>query len=250
MNQVGGAAHDVTAEAGFFALLDLALRLAPGGLIMGGPPCSLFVFLSSSVHRRGVGHELGDASRVQVRLANLVVENTMVLLEVVSPRGVWFVLEQPAGSWMFKLPRVQETFARLGCQPVRREPQGCQPGGSQSGGRQPADRERGSQQDPVQRICTWMGAFGHEMPKGSHLVGTLPTLPLLRRDRPPALSPGETRAALWRRTPTGVQGGRELPGSAAYTPDFCEALYSAWLRAASPVGASTAAASRGPRSSG
>eukprot|EP00974_Lingulodinium_polyedra_P040149 3854360-Lingulodinium_polyedra.AAC.1 len=70
---------------------------------------------------------------------------------------------------MFKLPRVQETFARLGCQPVRREPQGCQPGGSQSGGRQPADRERGSQQDPVQRICTWMGAFGHEMPKGSHL---------------------------------------------------------------------------------
>ena len=68
---------------------------------MAGPPCSLFVFLSSSVHRRGVGHELGDTSRVQVRLANLVVENTIVLLEAVSPRGVWFVLEQPAGSWMF-----------------------------------------------------------------------------------------------------------------------------------------------------
>ena len=67
MNQVGGAAHDVTAEAGFFVLLDLALRLVTRGLIVAGPPCSLFVSLSSSVHRRGVGHELGDTSMVQFK---------------------------------------------------------------------------------------------------------------------------------------------------------------------------------------
>ena len=35
--EVGGASHDVTAEAGFLALLDLAMRLVPGGIIVGGP---------------------------------------------------------------------------------------------------------------------------------------------------------------------------------------------------------------------
>ena len=54
-----------------------------------------------------------------VRLANAIVDNTMVLLEVVHRRGVWFVLEQPASSWMFKLPCVRETFARLRGPPAR-----------------------------------------------------------------------------------------------------------------------------------
>ena len=102
--EVGGASRDVTAEAGFLALLDLAMRLVPGGIIVGGPPCSLFIFLSSSFHRRGPGHEQGDTRKLPVRLANAIVDNTMVLLEVAHLRSVWFVLEQPATSWMFKLP--------------------------------------------------------------------------------------------------------------------------------------------------
>ena len=95
---MGGASHDVTAEAGFLALLDLAMRLVPGGIIVGGPPCSLFIFLSSSFHRRGPGHEQVDTSKLPVRLANVIVDNTMVLLEVAHLRSVWFVLEQPATS--------------------------------------------------------------------------------------------------------------------------------------------------------
>ena len=35
--EVGGASHDVTAEAGFLALLDLAMRLVLGGIIVGAP---------------------------------------------------------------------------------------------------------------------------------------------------------------------------------------------------------------------
>ena len=45
-----------------------------------------------------------DTRKLPVRLANAIVDNTMVLLEVAHLRGVWFVLEQPATSWMFKLP--------------------------------------------------------------------------------------------------------------------------------------------------
>ena len=35
--EVGGASHDVTAEVGFLALLDLAMRLVLGGIIVGAP---------------------------------------------------------------------------------------------------------------------------------------------------------------------------------------------------------------------
>ena len=162
---MGGASHDVTAEAGFLALLDLAMRLVPGGIIVGAPPCPLFVFLRLSFHRPG--REQGDTSKLPVRLASAIVGNTMVLIEVVHLRGVWFVLEQPASSWMFKLPCVRETFARLkgrqprGGRPVVCQARGCQPGGGPPGVDSPA----------VLRICIWMGAFGHELPKCSHLVG-------------------------------------------------------------------------------
>ena len=206
----GGALHDVTSEAGFFTLLNLALQLAPGGLIVGGPPCSLFIFLSSSFHKRRAGNALGDTSKLPVRLANTIVENTLVLLEVVHKRSVWFVLEQPASSWMFKLPLVVEVFARLGWARG-----GCQPG--------------------VRPICVWMGAYGHELPKCSHLVGTLPTLSAMRRPCPLHLRSREARPAMWRRTSTGVQGGRDLPSAAEYTSSFCSALYVAWLGAACHV---------------
>ena len=194
------------------------------------PPCSLFIFLSSSFHRRGPGHEQGDTSKLPVRLANVIVDNTMVLLEVAHLRSVWFVLEQPATSWMFKLPCVRETFARLkgrqpgGGRPVVCQARGCQPGGGPSGVGSPA----------VHRICTWMGAFGHELPTCSHLVGTLPTLPTMKRARPSHLRGCAARPGMWRRTCTGVQGGRDLPGSAEYTRVFFLALYSAWVQAASP----------------
>ena len=50
------------------------LRL-PGALLAAGPPCSLFVWLCCSVHRR---HELGvrgDERNVKVKLSNYITEN-------------------------------------------------------------------------------------------------------------------------------------------------------------------------------
>ena len=123
------------------------------------------------------------------------------------------MLEQPAASWMCKMTCAQEAFARLGSRPGGRQAGGCQPG--------------------VQRVCTWMGAFGHELPKCSHLVGTLPTLPMMKRRRPCRRGGSATRPALWLRTSSGVQGGRELPGTAAYTPGFCLTLSQTWASARS-----------------
>ncbi len=45
---------DITTSTGFYNRLNNVLRLRPDGLLFCGPPCSLFVFRSSSVHRRSL----------------------------------------------------------------------------------------------------------------------------------------------------------------------------------------------------
>ena len=40
--------YDITSKDGFLNMLNVALALLPGGLCLGGPPCSLFIFLSQS----------------------------------------------------------------------------------------------------------------------------------------------------------------------------------------------------------
>ena len=52
-------------------------RLLPGALIVLGPPCSLFVWMSSSVHCRSELRPMGDESRFVVRMANAISRNTV-----------------------------------------------------------------------------------------------------------------------------------------------------------------------------
>ena len=98
-----GPEHDITPYMGFMNLLVLACRVRPRGLVAGGPPCSLFIFLSSSVHQRSQENLLGNQQNSKVRLANQIVRNTAYIIDFLLSRDVWCVLEQPAGSLMFKL---------------------------------------------------------------------------------------------------------------------------------------------------
>ena len=61
---------------GFYKLLALILMINVGGLIMAGPPCSLFIYLSSSYHRRSKLSIFGDTTKAAVHAANLIVSNT------------------------------------------------------------------------------------------------------------------------------------------------------------------------------
>ena len=196
--KVGGREHDVTSRVGFWFLLEVSLRLARGSLLMEGAPCSKFIFLSSSVHQRREGKEEGDTLNAGVRLANLIVANMLVVIELLHERGVYFVLEQPSNSWMFKLPRVLRTFSRVGDSDIR-------------------------------RVTTWMTAFGHRMPKCTHLVGTMPTLVEMRRIHDIRKKPRTPNKNLWEQRESGVKGGADLPSSAEYTPEFCRCLFTAWL---------------------
>ena len=63
--------HDITSRAGFFAIFTACWAAMRGGLILAGPPCSLFIFLSSSMHRRSAANDfLGDTRHAKVRLSN------------------------------------------------------------------------------------------------------------------------------------------------------------------------------------
>ena len=85
-----GKRHDLTTRRGVYLLLSLGMSLVSGALVTAAPPCSLFVWLSSSVHRRNKGPygPYGDVRRYKVRLANLIVKN-FVLWSVVQ---AYFVL--------------------------------------------------------------------------------------------------------------------------------------------------------------
>ena len=57
-----------------FPNLSVFLRL-PYGLVCAGPPCSLFVWLCTSVHRRHEMFPRGNESNPKVRCANVITEN-------------------------------------------------------------------------------------------------------------------------------------------------------------------------------
>ena len=50
-------------------------RLVPRALLVGGPPCSLFIGASSSVHLRHIWTPWGDRTNKKVRLSNLIWAN-------------------------------------------------------------------------------------------------------------------------------------------------------------------------------
>ncbi len=142
-------AHDILAESGFRIAVQKLCRVRPGGLVMAGPPCSLWTFMSSSVHRRTSDCPGGDTTNWKVRMSNAVVDNLVALLCVACDRGVYWVVEQPATSRMWDWPPMAELLAN----------------------------------SEALRVHTVMGAYGHRQTKPTVLRGTLPTLRALARTR-------------------------------------------------------------------
>lgn len=69
------ASQDIVSPTGFAQLVNLGLRLAPNAIVVGGPPCSWFGFMSSSVHLRHRYPPNGATWIRGVRLSNLIVKN-------------------------------------------------------------------------------------------------------------------------------------------------------------------------------
>ena len=79
--------HDITGYSGVMCLMELLMRsvtckhaaclirLVHGGILICGPPCSVFVAASQSVHRRSMSKPQGDTRLACVRLSNIIWSN-------------------------------------------------------------------------------------------------------------------------------------------------------------------------------
>ena len=59
------------------------------GFLMCGPPCSLFIFLSSSVHKRSKSQPWGNPEKGSVRRANVIMINLAIILTIAHERFVF-----------------------------------------------------------------------------------------------------------------------------------------------------------------
>lgn len=192
---LGREIYDITAKDGFYTTLSVACSVLSGGICVAGPPCSMFTFLASSVHRRTKGNPNGDLSNMKVRLSNLIVRNTVAIMQALVRRNVFIVIEQPSNSVMFHLPCMKEWIVKLG----------------------------------LVVVMTFMAAFGHDMPKPTHLLGNLPGLALMRRVRPRKNLAAASGMVYHYKNKHGQScGGKDLHKSAAYTLEFTKALCIVW----------------------
>ena len=88
----GGLKHDITSVEGFETLMLLALRLLPFALVVLGPPCSMFVYMSSSQHLRHLFGPLGQPRDVATQLGNRIANNTVPRDVLLFVKIVWFKL--------------------------------------------------------------------------------------------------------------------------------------------------------------
>lgn len=133
--------QNIILEKGFYAAVDIALRIVENGVVLAGPKCSLWLqFLSKNTHKRGgsLGIEGAWENRLCVFEANLINENTCVIMAILLHRKVHTGVENPSGSYYFRYPTMAVLMDLLG----------------------------------LVSATVWMINFGHWLPKPSKLVGT------------------------------------------------------------------------------
>ena len=194
--------HDAVTQVGFFVLLALLMRLAPGGLSMWAPPCSLFIFLTSSLHLRHVYGCQGDVSQYSIRLANRISMNAcMALRAVLKFRPDCHVMaEQPSGSWLFKSHEWQATIAGF----------------------------------YLRKTLTYQGLFGGPIPKATHIVHSFRTDALFARKltramREKKFNKDRLKVFYIKDAKGGVQGTKMLTRTSVYPAGFVKVLFKAWM---------------------
>jgi hypothetical protein len=184
---------NLNSNAGFAHAVELILRLRPGSLIWGAPPCSSFVFMSRGTTLRSKDNPLGNVLHRSVRHANMVVARLVVLLMLGLLRGCQFCVEQPGTSLMGSLPCWQFLMQHF----------------------------------VVHTVRTSMGAFGAPTPKNTILwCSGVWVYKLIRRHTqsrsnalglPPTTIRYQTKSGKCR-----VQGGPGLKQTQAYPTEFGE----------------------------
>ena len=99
------ACFDVLTDAGFALCVVAVLRMKPGGLAVLAPVCSSFSGMSRHQSGRSARRPEGDELKLWVRDANIMTARVVLLMQLCQALQLPFILEQPGGSSMEKMPR-------------------------------------------------------------------------------------------------------------------------------------------------
>ena len=96
--------ENILAPAGFYRALSYVLALVPGGLLVMAPECRSFHnFLNTRNTKRSLQNPEGDETYEPVASGNAQATVAAFLYALAHLRGVRVLLENPKGSYLFKL---------------------------------------------------------------------------------------------------------------------------------------------------
>jgi hypothetical protein len=105
--------NDLMKVSGFLVAVRLALQLVRSGVLYGGVPCSLFVWMSLGTSLRSQTCPEGNEALECVRRANAMASRFILLAMIALARGCHFVVEQPSSSRLPIYPIVRNLLLKL-----------------------------------------------------------------------------------------------------------------------------------------
>ncbi len=188
---LSGTKHeDCLQEEGVQHFLTQLASVAANGLVWFSPPGCSWICFTRSKSKRSKTNPAGSSTDAWTLHHNQIADFVALALEACTARGLYFVLEQPAGSLLFDY------------EPISRALRMCQAG----------------------QVSVSLWDFGAESTKPLALWGTAPWLGRLR-DRRPTLCGRRKRKRLVTYSCASVTGiGCELQASAAYPGPFSAAI--------------------------
>lgn len=179
--------EDLLSAQGYSHAVALVLKTKWGGALWTAPVCSTWVWINRGTSERSWGAPLGDVTKKSVRDGNLMVHRMVLLLLLASSRGIWWVLEQPRGSLLWRHPAWQELIQRVA----------------------------------VFRHSTQLGRFGGATAKATWLWSNRKCVSEVEEHRISEQPPAKPLAVMVRKYVDGsgknrVSGGRDLKASQAY----------------------------------
>ena len=191
--KVHGQGQDLTTVDGLCAVIILVLRVKEGGLVWLAPPCNMFSWMSSSVHKRTKLNPGGNTQLASVRRSNTITRVAAGLVRLAYALKVRVAVENPHNSGLFRY------------RPMKKALEICR----------------------AQKVLTWLGAFGCPIPKPLDIWGNARFLPRLVRTKPDIVYDPEP---FYEVTITGdVNGKRKLQETAVYPLAFGEAVAERYL---------------------
>jgi len=114
-----GMEHNILTPLGFLFCLNAVMHIKRHGFLFLAPPCSTWVFLSTSSTGRRKHNAMGDKNNKNVKSQNRLVSRLCHIIWMAHKRWVFVIIEQPMDSCMHLHPRLANILQRFRMETVK-----------------------------------------------------------------------------------------------------------------------------------